>query len=118
MEERKCLECGEPLKGRADQKFCNDLCRNAYNNKKLGASSKYVRKVNRILKKNHSILEELNPEEKTTTFKSVLEKHGFNFNFYTHIYTTQNGRNYYFCYDQGYSELDNNKYLLVKKEDF
>jgi F0F1-type ATP synthase delta subunit len=117
MEERKCLECGEKLKGRADQKFCNDLCRNAFNNKKLGASSKYVRKINRILKKNHSILEELNPEDKTTTFKSIMEKQGFNFNYQTHIYTTKTGRVYYFCYDQGYSELENNKFLLVKKED-
>ena len=28
MEKRFCLDCGEPHKGRADQKFCNDLCRN------------------------------------------------------------------------------------------
>ena len=74
MEERRCLECGEPLRGRADQKYCNDLCRNAYNNKKLSGSSNFIRKTNRILKKNHAILEELNPEDKPTTLKSILEK--------------------------------------------
>ncbi len=42
-----------------------------------------MRKINRILKQNHSILEELNPEGKTTTYKSKLEKQGFNFNYYT-----------------------------------
>ncbi len=117
MEQRTCLECGEPLKGRADQKFCSDACRNAYNNKKLSGSTNFIRKVNRILKKNHAILEELNPEEKTTTFKSILEKQGFNFDYYTNTYTTQAGRVYYFCYDQGYSELENNKYVLVKNKD-
>lgn len=116
MEKRKCLDCGEPLKGRADQKFCNDLCRNSYNNKKLGGSTNLMRKVNRILKKNHSILEALNPEGKTTTFKSTMDKEGFNFNFHTNIYKTQAGRVYFFCYDQGYAELENNKFLLVKKE--
>lgn len=118
MEPRKCLDCGEPLKGRADQKFCNDMCRNSYNNKKMSGSTNFMRKINRILKINHAILEELNPEEKSTTFKSILEKKGFDFRFYTTVYTTKTGRNYYFCYDQGYSELDNNKYMLVKKEDF
>ena len=76
-----------------------------------------MRKINRILKNNHRILKELNPEGKTTIFKNTLEKQGFNFNYFTHIYTTQKGRNYFFCYDQGYTELGNNKYLLVKKED-
>ncbi len=116
MNERKCLECGEPLHGRSDQKFCNDLCRNAYNNKKLGKSSNYMRKINRKLKKNYLILRELNPKEKTTTFRGILEKKEFNFDFHTSIYTTKNGRVYYFVYDQGYSELENNKFMLVKKK--
>ncbi len=116
MEQRLCLECGEPLRGRADQKFCNDLCRNAWNNKKGGAPTNYMRKINRILKNNRAILLGLNPEEKTTVLKPMLEKQGFNFNYFTHTYTTQTGRVYYFCYEQGYSELENNKYLLVKKE--
>lgn len=117
MEQRKCLECDEPLRGRADQKFCSDACRNAYNNKKLSGSSNYIRKINRILKKNHSILEELNPTGKTTVFKSVLLKNGFNFSYFTHIYKTRNQKVYYFCYDQGFLVLDNNKYLLVRRED-
>ncbi len=117
MEKRECLECGEPLRGRADQKFCNDLCRNAYNNKKFGAATNYMRKINRILKKNHAILKGLNPEGKTVTLKTILENHDFNFNFFTHIYTTRNGRVYYFCYDQGYAELENSKYMLVKNKE-
>ena len=117
MEERRCLECGEPLRGRADQKFCNDLCRNAYNNKKQGRSTKYMRKINRILKNNHRILEELNVDKKTTIPKVRLENQNFNFKFHTHIFTNRNGQNYYFCYNQGYLKLDNNRYLLVKKED-
>ncbi|PIF05650.1 MAG: hypothetical protein CSA36_05600 [Draconibacterium sp.] len=116
MEKRNCLECGEPLRGRADQKFCNDSCRNAYNNKKLSKSTNFIRKVNRILKNNHTILESLNPEEKAITYKSILKKQGFNFDYYTNAYTTRAGRIYYFCYDQGYSELENNKFMLVKKE--
>ncbi|WP_170122572.1 hypothetical protein [Mucilaginibacter oryzae] len=31
-QERVCLDCGTPLQGRADKKFCNDLGRNNYNN--------------------------------------------------------------------------------------
>ncbi len=117
MEQRKCMECGEPLRGRADQKFCSDACRNAFNNQKLAGSTNFMRKINRTLKKNHLILKSLNPNDKTTTFKSVLQKQGFNFNYFTHIYKTKTGRVYYFCYDQGFSALENNKFVLVRKED-
>lgn len=117
MQTRTCLECGEPLRGRADQKFCNDSCRNAYNNKKLSGSTKTIRKINRILKNNHRILEEANPEGKTTAYKSTLEKMGFNFNYFTSIYETKTGRLYYFVYDQGYSALENHKYVLVKNKE-
>ena len=117
MEERKCLECGEPLRGRADQKFCNDQCRNAFNNKKQGHTTKYMRKINRILKNNHSILKDLNADDKTTIYSKKLLKQNFNFSYFTHTYTTRNGSTYFFCYDQGYLKLDKNRYLLVRKED-
>jgi hypothetical protein len=76
-----------------------------------------MRNINRVLKKNHAILLELNPEEKSTTLKSVLEKKGFNFKYHTSVYTTKTGRVYYFCYDQGYCEVESNKFILVKNEE-
>ncbi len=117
MEERFCLECGEKLRGRSDQKFCNDLCRNSYNNKKHGHITRYMRRINRMLKNNHTILKELNVDDKTTVYKNKLDKQNFNYNYHTHTYTTRNGSTYYFCYDQGYLQLPDNRVLLVKKED-
>ena len=40
---KTCLECGEPILGRSDKKFCSDLCRNAYNNKANSDSNNFVR---------------------------------------------------------------------------
>ena len=72
MNDRKCLECYEQLRGRADQKFCNDQCRSAYNNRQLAESNKVIRAINRILKKNYSILTALNPENKITVVKNDM----------------------------------------------
>lgn len=116
MNDRKCLECGEPLRGRADQKFCNDLCRSAYNSRQYPESNNVIRTINRILKKNYFILTALNPEGKTTALKSGLQKKGYRFDYFTCTYTTRSNRIYYFCYDQGYSELENNKVILVRRD--
>ena len=116
--ERKCLECGDVLHGRADQKFCSDQCRNAFNNKQLGISNSTIRRINRILKKNQAVLSELNTKGKMTVSESDLINEGFNFNYVTNLFTTHQGRTYYYCYDQGYSMVDGDKVLLVRKQEY
>ncbi len=113
--QRKCLDCGEPIVGRVDKKFCSDQCRNNYNNKQNRDSTNYIRKVNSILRKNRRILKELNPENKVTVHKDKLLKKGFDLSYFTNTYITKTGKIYYFCYDEGYLPIDNNFYALVKK---
>ncbi|MCB9188149.1 MAG: hypothetical protein H6599_02595 [Flavobacteriales bacterium] len=117
-EKKKCLSCGEELFGRVDKKFCNDNCRSSYNNLKNKMSDEYFRKVNSILRKNRRILEEFNPNEKSKTTKEKLLLNGFNFYFYTNMYRTKQGKTYYFVYEHGYLELDNEEYALVRKLDY
>lgn len=113
---RTCLECGEKVRGRSDKKFCSDYCRNAYNNRLNKDSKNLMRNVHNYLRKNYRVLDELNPTGKTTVDKAQLLKAGFDFTYHTSIYTTKKGTVYYFVYDQGYLPIDNNKYVLVKKD--
>lgn len=117
-QQRICLECSQPLKGRKDQKFCSDYCRNAYNNRQNEDANKYVRRINGILRKNRRILEKLNPKGKSTVDGITLAEEGFNFHYYTNIYNTQKGAEYIFCYEFGYRKLDNDQYMLVIKQDY
>jgi hypothetical protein len=113
---RICLECGEKVLGREDKKFCSDGCRNAYNNKMNKDSNNLMRNINNKLRKNYRILTELNPDGKAKTSKSKLVSKGFDFEFFTSIYTTKTGNTYYFLYDQGYMAIENESYVLVKKD--
>lgn len=58
----------------------------------------------------------LNVEGKTKTTKAKLLSKGFDFEFLTNILNTKTGNTYHFVYDQGYMVLDNDFYLLIKKE--
>ena len=113
MNDRKCLQCFEQLRGRADQKFCNDQCRSAYNNSQYLEKSSVVKTINRILKKNYLILLTLNAKGKTIVKKSELEQKGYCFDYYTHSISARKNNINYFCYDQGYREQDSNKLVLV-----
>lgn len=113
---KNCLECNEKIVGREDKKFCSDGCRNAYNNKINKDSTNFMRNVNNKLRKNYRILSELNGEGKSKTTRSKLMSKGFDFEFFTSIYNTKTGNTYYFLYDQGYRILEDDYYMLVKKE--
>jgi predicted nucleic acid-binding Zn ribbon protein len=113
--QKACPECGEKIVGRTDKKFCSDYCRNAHNNKMNKDSTNLVRNVNNLLRKNYRILQELNPSDKTKATKAKLLAKGFNFEYFTSIYTTKTGTVYYFVYDQGYLPLESDYYALVKR---
>jgi len=111
-----CPECGDRIIGRADKKFCSDACRNAHNNALNKDSKNVIRTTNNRLRKNHRILETLNTKDKTKVTKTTLIKHGFLFEYCTGTYTTKAGHMYYYVYDQGYLPLDNDFYLLIKRD--
>lgn len=112
---KKCLECGTKIIGRSDKKFCDDACRNAYNNKQNKDATNLIRNTNNKLRKNYRILQNLNPKDKTKVGKKKLVDLGFDFNLFTSIYTTKAGNVYYFVYNQGYLVLENDYYALVKR---
>ena len=115
MEKRKCLECGEALLGRSDQKYCSDYCRNTYNNRLDVEVKNLIRNTNNRLRRNYKTLVKLNPSGKTKVTRLRLYDHNFDFNFFTSIYTTKTGNTYYYIYDQGYLELENDYFLLIRK---
>ena len=114
-----CRECSKPLKGRTDKKFCDDYCRNSFNNKINSDSNAYVRNLNNILRRNRRILEELLPsnEELVKTTRQRMVDKGFIFKYMTHTYTNKKGNIYYFCYEYGYLHLEENWCLIVKRNE-
>lgn len=113
---KNCIECGDNFSGREDKKFCSDGCRNTYNNKINKDSTNYMRNINNKLRKNYRILEELNVEGKTKVSRTKLISKGFDFDFFTNILNTKTGNTYYFLYNQGYMVVENDFYVLVKKD--
>ena len=117
-EKKSCLECGDAIKGRADKKFCSDQCRSSYNNRQNSDVNNFMRNVNNILRKNRRILADLNPNGKAKVHRDKLLERGFKFSYFTNIYRTKAGKHYYFCYEQGYLELDNDWYALVIRQQY
>lgn len=117
-DERSCIECGSPFRGRVDKKFCSDLCRISFNNRLNSDDIHYMRNVNNILRKNRRILIAMNPTGKNKVSHEKLKAKGFNFSYFTSIYKTREGSLYYYCYEQGYLPIEKDYYLLVVKKEF
>lgn len=117
--DKKCIECNKPLKGRTDKKFCDDFCRNSYNNKLNSDSNTYVRNINNILRRNRRLLEETLPtsDEMTKITKQKMLEKGFQFKYFTHTYINKKGNVYYFCYEYGYLLLEGDWVLVVKRKE-
>ena len=117
-EKKFCKECNEQIHGRRDKQYCSDYCRANHFNNRNAETSNYIRRVNYTIRKNRSILSALNPRGKAKAHKLKLIDAGLNFDYFTNVYRTRAGKVYYFCYDQGYLELEDDYYALVVKENY
>lgn len=113
--ERYCLDCKSPVTGRSDKKFCDHQCRSNYYNHNSDEELGQIRVINKILRKNRTILKKLNPSGKTKVSLQKLLSYGFDPNYHTHSYHTHKKDTYLFCYEYGYLRLEKDEYLLVKK---
>lgn len=102
---RKCLYCKEGLRGRIDKKFCDDYCRNTYNNVLKSDEDKLLKQINHILRKNWKILRQFEQCSMTKVEVIALIRQGFEFRFHTHGLVLH-GKNYFFCYEIGFTFLD------------
>lgn len=117
---RICIQCGIPIVGRSDKRYCSDPCRHLSNNalKQQNQGEKRIQQVNAALRRNRSILKQLSPQGKTTLPRQYLELAGFDFRYLTQLYRTQKGNTYHLCYDYGYMLLPEEKVLIVNWQPF
>ncbi len=110
MENKKtCQHCEAPIKGRSDKKFCDDYCRNSYNNERLRVRTNTMRNIEYALRRNRKILERIWENTKGKSHRDVLLSNGFNFMYMTHMNDKQP------CiYDFSYS-LEKNGEVVVKR---
>src|SRR5688572_671176 len=120
---KKCIECGEPIEGRIDKKFCNEYCRSSYHGKikKLNENSIYLR-VNNQLKQNRKILKKVFAPGTSQVNAEILHSAGFDKNYYTNTWTAKNGNQYFFCFEFGFRLLQEpnkpDKYMLISWQDY
>ena len=113
-----CLACHRPIKGRRDKKFCDDACRNTYNNELNSDASPLIRKINNILRRNRRILFELlgGSDKPVLVTRERLITEGFHFGYFTEQFRNEHKEVYYYCYDYGYRLLETEKYMVVKNK--
>jgi flagellar hook-associated protein FlgK len=115
---RTCPVCKSEFDGRVDKKFCCDQCRNTYNNRLNQDTVNFSRQVNRILKNNRRILFDIYQKNVRKTAKTKLISAGFNFDYLTNIYKTKTGKIYFFCYDMGYINHEEDYYTIVERKEY
>ena len=111
----KHCSCGKLLRGRTDKRFCGDFCRNQYNNQRKAPTNNLIRNINNALSKNRRILESCySRDERFLRLNKELLLHlGYQFSYFTHTLKSDKGHVYYFCYDLGFRE-ENNEVILTK----
>ena len=114
---RSCIACNKPVSGRSDKKFCNDYCRNDFNNAKKSENPAIIKDINRALARNRQIMYSFfrGSETRRKVDRDKLLAQGFRFKYHTHKMTNRKGIPYYFCYDAGYVCVDDDHVIVIRR---
>jgi hypothetical protein len=112
---RTCMQCGEIIRGRRDKKFCDDQCRNDFNNFVNSDRIACIRNTNGVLRRNRRILENILQtfDNVKIPLRRILEA-GFQPDHLTQVQTTTNGT-FRYCYEYGIMLMEENMVMVVKK---
>ena len=109
-----CLQCGLPLVGRADKKYCDDGCRNAYHNARMMDANRICRPYHRSLKQNYSLLFDHLQAGQSLVHKDELLLHGFDPKMSTTFDLMEDGTLRYGVYDLEYFEIKD-RYIQIRR---
>lgn len=98
-----CLECGEPIYGRADKKFCDCNCRNRWHSRLRSDQNPRLKTTLSILTRNYGILESIYDMHTASCPAEVLERMGFRQEYVTHSPIKKGKHLEYRCFDFVYN---------------
>lgn len=118
MKLKVCPICEKEFKGRRNKKFCSTKCKNQYHNEEYRNANQVVIRLNKVLQKNRTILKSLFKVYRSAAIPmSVLEAHGFNMRYHTHLFNAPSGDKYTMVYEVGYKTSFDNQIHIVELDE-
>ena len=111
-EVRVCLNCGEPITGRADKRFCCSKCKNEWNNSLSILDRQNRNRIINILLKNYMVLQAALESEEKAPELGTLVKAGFHPEYVTGFRRVRRGRDEYRCFDICYNKTEARLYNI------
>ena len=109
--ERRCRECGAPMSGRSDKRFCCDDCRTAFHNRRYHEAAGHVARINRILRLNRRILAALQAAGIRSIPLSDNRMRGYDRRYFTAMEKAPMRRAVYHCYEYSFIIRSGRLYL-------
>lgn len=112
---KKCRECSIEFHGRLNQYFCSAKCRFDFNNSIARNNREDINSILKILLQNREILKAIFETGTTEIPKTDLQAKRYNFTYLTHQLKSEDSKNYIFCFEYGFSVI--NDTLKITKHD-
>ncbi|MBP8726637.1 MAG: hypothetical protein JPMHGGIA_01605 [Saprospiraceae bacterium] len=112
---KTCQWCNAGIFGRSDKKYCDNHCRSAHYQQRQRTDAALLRRINRKLRQNRSLLARLHPQYRSAPIPlQALRDLGFDTNFHTHMVVRKSGSAIKMFYDYGLSACDDHTVRICK----